>query len=456
MNSFGVILSRKFRGMIEMSASPVTKAVRKSLMKLGVAPSSRILVGVSGGVDSMVLLTVLHSLNYTCTAAHVNYQLRDIESDQDETLVRDWCQQNNIEFFSHTVDTKAYAQEHQLNIQSAAREIRYQWWESLMTNHQFDFLATAHHRDDNVETLFIHLLRGSGLKGLKGIPEKRDYIIRPLLDANRQDIESFAREFEIPFSTDHSNLKDDYLRNRLRHHLIPLVKEMSPSPDSLLKHTLLRLNVEWNAWESAYDRWKEESILPEHDGVRINIKINEQAYILKYLEEKGIPWSLAYDYVFAEQVTFNQPLHYEGLILSRIEDGFFLEKKLEFTPIQIIQPGNYELPGGKFSIEETDLTAFQVNGDPHVEYIDADRIQWPLQIRRVTEGDRFSPLGMQGKTKKLQDYLTDLKLSLHEKSGTLVLISGDQIIWVIGKRLDEKFKIRKGTSKTYKLTFLPG
>ncbi len=439
-----------------MSTSRVAEAVRKSLDKLGVTSSSRLLVGVSGGVDSMVLIAVLQSLNHHCTAAHVNFQLRGRESDDDEAFVREWCLQNNVTFISHNVDTNMYADEHNLNIQSAARDIRYQWWDRLIkTDRKFDFLVTAHHRDDNIETFFIHMLRGSGLKGLKGIPAKRDYIIRPLLGINKKDIETFARDFEIPFRLDSSNLKDDYLRNRIRHHLIPLIKDLTPAADTFLKQTLQRLDVEWNAWDRAYQRWKSESVTQEHGGYKLQCKEGDQAFILKYLEENGIPWSLVHDYVFAERITSNQPLHYGEFILSRTDSGFYLGKNQVFAPLLIDKPGHYEIPIGQFSIEFKDATSFDLNGDPNVEYISADLIEWPLQIRNVLEGDRFNPIGMQGKTKKLQDFMTDLKLSAHEKSRTCVLTADDQIVWVIGKRLDEKFKVRTGNSIIYKLTFLP-
>lgn len=439
-----------------MSASPVSKAVRKSLDKLGVSGSSRILIGVSGGMDSMVLLSVLHSLHYHCTASHVNFQLRGRESDDDEASVREWCGKNNISYISHTADTHAYAVKHNLNIQSAARDIRYQWWDRLIrTDRHFDFLATAHHRDDNIETFFIHMLRGSGLKGLKGIPAKRNYIIRPLLGVNKKDIESFAGDFDIPFRTDSSNLKDDYLRNRIRRHLIPLIKDLSPSTDQFLKHTLQRLNVEWNSWESAYERWKLKSLTQEHGGYRLECLEGDQAFILKYLEENNIPWSLAYDYVFAEHITFNQPLHYDEFILSRTENGFYLATSSHFNSVQIEKPGKYEFPIGQLSLELLDVANFKINDDSNIEYVDANLFPWPLQIRKVKEGDRFHPLGMQGRSKKLQDFFTDLKLSAHEKSDTYVLTSGDQIIWVIGRRMDERFKIAEESTKVYKLTFYP-
>src|SRR5687768_15492367 len=210
--------------MQNIQSHPLVSAVRKTLLELGVLPRSRILVGVSGGVDSMVLLHVLNVLEYPIAAAHVNFNLRGNESDEDAALVRQWCQENDTMYFEHYIDTKEYASERKLNTQSAAREIRYQWWKELVASDSFDFVATAHHRDDAIETFFINLFRGTGIKGLKGIPAKRDFFIRPMLRISRTEIEDFASQYNIPFRIDRSNESDDYQRNRIRHHFIPLLR----------------------------------------------------------------------------------------------------------------------------------------------------------------------------------------------------------------------------------------
>ena len=456
MNSFGLILSCKFRGMIEMSASPVTEAVRKALIRLGVIPSSTVLVGVSGGIDSMVLLAVLHSLGIDCTASHVNFQLRGEESDADEAFVRQWCQQNNIKCITIAADTLAYVNQHNVNIQSGAREIRYKWWDKLINkDKQYDFLATAHHGDDNAETFFINLLRGSGLKGLKGIPAKRDAIIRPLLLVSKKEIEDFATAFEIPFRTDSSNIKDDYQRNRIRHHLMPVIKDLTHSSSALLKQSFLRLNVEWNAWDKAYLQWQTKNVIDQHGTYQLFVSEGEQAFVLKFLEEHDIPWTLAYDYVFAEAYAMNQPLQYGEYLLSRTGSGFYLNKSTDFHSVQIDQPGKYTLPGGHLIIEFIERDKIEFNDNPNDEYVNAESIEWPLSIRKVSEGDRFHPLGMNGNSKKLQDFLTDLKLDSHQKAGTYVLTSADQIVWVVGMRLDDRFKVTGENQAVYKLTFRP-
>jgi tRNA(Ile)-lysidine synthase len=424
------------------------------MTQLNVDPSSRLLAGVSGGLDSMVLLDALHRLGYSVTAGHVNFQLRGNDSDEDAILVRTWCEAHKIDYLEKIIDTKKYAEAHQLNIQSAARDIRYDWWASLVESGNFQWVVTAHHHDDSIETFFLNLLRGTGLNGLKGIPIKRDYFLRPLIANSRTEIESYATMYEVPFRTDQSNDSDDYYRNRVRHHLIPMLLDLNPDFNKVMKHNLFRIGMEWHAWEEAYRRWEDENVISDANGFQIKSEKPEGAFLLKWLEEKSIPWSLAFDFISSGELN-GKPLDHEDLRLSRTQSGFYFQKIEPDFSVWIPGPGTYHIDGSELSIEPVASTDFGSNQDPWTEYVDLTNTHWPFELRGIREGDQFQPIGMHGKSKKLQDYFVDLKLDFHEKKQIRILRSQDHILWLIGKRLDERIKIKPGTKEIFKLQYKP-
>ena len=266
----------------------------------------------------MVLLYVLHQNGYKVTAAHVNFNLRGHESDNDALFVSKWCLDKGIPYLELSRDTKAYAEANKLNTQSAARILRYDWWEYLVHSLDFEYVATGHHLDDTIETVFLNLFRGTGIKGLRGIPPSRDFYIRPLLDCSRSTIETYAAAFDIPFRTDASNLTDHYQRNRLRHHLIPLLEEFYPGFHSSMQHTLHRVNVEWDDWETTYNDWISSNIRFWKDGFLIDGHQLRKAFLLRWLEDKGIPWMLASDFLNSPEQETGQILFYQHLSLIHI------------------------------------------------------------------------------------------------------------------------------------------
>lgn len=439
--------------MQNMISSPLVSTVRRALADLGVGSSSRLLVGVSGGVDSMVILAILKILGYPVSAAHVNFTLRGRESDEDAILVKSFCEENNIPYYEKVIDTRQYSHEHKMNIQSSARELRYNWWEELMQSGAYDFMATAHHRDDAIETFFMNILRGTGIKGLTSIPEQRDFYIRPLLRTSKAEIETFAENFKIPFRIDMSNESDDYQRNRIRHHLIPFLKEFSNDQDSLMDQTLHRIRTEWKAWEHGFTVWQAENVNDKDGGYYLKSSDGELAFLLRWLEGKGLPWQLTYDYVRSGSPETGKTLDHDGFRLSRTKDGFYFEAITEFQPMKFEKPGTYKFNNIEISIEKVAADTFQNDHDPATEYVDENSLEWPLEVRQVKPGDQFQPLGMHGKSKKLQDYLVDLKLEQYEKERILILASADKIVWVVGKRLDERFKIHSGTKTAYRIRF---
>lgn len=416
--------------------------LEKSLEELQVSRKARILVGVSGGVDSMVMAQALHLLQYTIAVAHVNFNLRSEESDGDASLVKEWCDSNGIPFLLKEMDTKRYAKDNHLNTQLAARKIRYDWWEELIASNQFDKVATAHHLNDQIETLFINILRGTGIKGLQGIPQQRDFIIRPMLKVSRVEIERYAEDHDIPFRTDSSNLLEDYQRNKIRHQLIPLLNELTPGFNTRMQHNLHRLGMEWNAWESAYQDWKKDSIEETKDAFSIQTEPKEEAFLLRWLEEKGIPWNLAFDFISSKNKNSGQLLQTETHRLSRTAKGYYFEKIIPVEKLIIPQPGDYLLGNAIFSIQPIDGIDVTWNDDPNEEIISGSVVQFPLQLRPVESGDAFQPLGMQGKSKKIQDLLVDRKLEMHEKGKVRLLTNDQHVLWVVGIQLDERAKVK--------------
>ena len=426
--------------------------VKNTLKSFRVTPQTPLLAGVSGGIDSMVMADLLHSLGFNVSVAHVNFQLRGVESDSDAKLVRDWCIARSIPIFEHAVDTAGYARLHGLNIQSAARQIRYDWWEELAVSNHFSFIATAHHRDDAIETLFLNLLRGTGIKGLTGIPAQRGIFIRPLIRASRKEIELYAQSHHIPYRDDRSNASDDYQRNRIRHHLVPLIRELVNDPENMMNQTLHRIRTEWEAWEESYLNWQKKNIKVSEDGFELTVEKSNHAFLLRWLEEKNIPWQLAYDYVHADHST-GHPLDYNSMRLSRTTDGFFLRTAMPLQSLSIPCPGTYQIGENEFTIEIVNANEYTHQHDPNIEFTNADVVSWPLEIRNYQPGDRFQPLGMGGKSKKLQDFLVDMKMALHEKENIKVLINNQHIIWVMGQRLDERAKVQRPGKDIYKLSW---
>lgn len=439
--------------MPENFSSTFLTRVRKTLSGIPIMPGSRILAGVSGGVDSMTLLFVLKELGYQITAAHVNFQLRGDESDLDKDLVETFCRTKEIHFLQKSVDTNTYAKKNKLNTQLAAREIRYQWWSELMQSGLYDFVATAHHADDHIETLFINLFRGTGIKGMQGIPVHRGDYIRPLLRISRNEIETFAETFQIPFRTDRSNETDDYLRNRIRHYLMPVVFDLAPNIEASLRHSVKRMALEWNAWEEAFNRWEKRNVQPHGEGYKIETTEQQNAFLLRWLEKTGMPWSLVYDFVYAVLPDSGKEILYKSNRLIRIKGGFYFEKIAPAESVIITQPGIFSFSAGELIIESTDINSFTKESGPMLEYINAGAVRWPLILRHVQEGDRFMPFGMHGKQKKLQDFLVDLKLDGLEKSGIRILTSPDHILWVIGYRIDERVRITESTTEVFKLEY---
>lgn len=411
-------------------------------------------MGVSGGKDSMALADLLLKAGYNFSVAHCNFCLRKEEADLEEAFVVSYFQEKNIPVFSIRFNTQEHADANKQSIQMAARELRYNWFKELKTEHQFDYIVTAHHLNDNIETFFINVLRGAGINGLKGIPEKTETIVRPLLFASSEQIKEYITRNNLKYKEDSSNSEVKYLRNKLRHELVPLLKEINPK----LEETFSK---EFNYFREA-NNLIEETIAKEIENISSNTN-NEVSYeIKKVLDSSHIGLLLHY---ILKQYSFDSSI--ETQVLEAIKAGqsgkLFMSKThtclVDRESIIIKENNNtnillsYTIEKNTKSISEPLNLHFEIVDEAKIIVednlvcLDFEKLSFPLQIRKWQEGDSFQPLGMQG-TKKLSDFFINQKYTLFQKEEQWLLTSKNEIVWIIGKRIDNRFKVTETTKQT--------
>lgn len=389
----------------------------------------KVLVALSGGADSVALLRVLLALGYTCEAAHCNFHLRGEESDRDERFVHQLCKKWNIALRVVHFDTKLYAAEHRISIEMAAREMRYEWFEKLRQERGATVIAVAHHRDDSVETFLLNLIRGAGINGLKGIAACNGCIVRPLLEMNREDILSYLSELQQDYVTDSTNLQDEYMRNKIRLNVLPLLCELNPSVSESIAEAAGRLTDV----ASIYNK--------EMEAARERVLEDGNIHIERLLKEVA-PESLLFEIL--------HPLGFNSMQIKDVFRSLFGQAGKRFVSagwvvvrdrahLLIRSEQTEQFP--QLVMERIEITPnFVIPREKQVACLDADKITMPLTIRKWRKGDRFSPFGMKGK-KNVSDYLTDRKFSLFRKENQFVVCSGEDIVWLVGERSDNRFRI---------------
>ena len=402
----------------------------------------KILVALSGGADSVALLRVLLSLGYTCECAHCNFHLRGLESDRDEAFVRQLCEKQGIPLHVTHFDTSAYAKEHHISIEMAARELRYEWFEHIRKEIGASAIAVAHHRDDSVETFLLNLMRGAGINGLKGIPVKNGLIVRPLLSVSREDILDYLQAIHQDFVTDSTNLEDEYIRNKIRLNILPVMKEVNPSIMETIQETTFRFSEISNIYrQDRTEAIARKVISTSPDMFRISL-----ADILEDLA----PLSLLHEVLFPKGFNASQIQDiYRSLSSSQSGKLFFsteweVLRDREYIWIKKKAPAQ-SIP--EIKMDEVNRTpSFVIPRDKHIACLDADKIKQPLTIRKWERGDKFVPLGMNGK-KNVSDYLTDKKYSLVQKENQYVVCCGDDIVWLVNERTDHRYRITESTQR---------
>lgn len=414
----------------------------------------RLIIAISGGVDSVVLAHLCKSLNFNFALAHCNFNLREEESNADEDFILDLGDALDVEVFVQNFDTQAYADDNKRSIQMAARELRYDWFAELAQQLKFDYILTAHHADDNLETFLINFTRGTGLNGLTGIPMINDTIVRPLLPFSREAIELYARENNIEWREDSSNSSRKYLRNKLRHEVVPILKEINPQLLDSFQNTTENLNDTSDIVEESLDAVLKRAIVSiDANGITFKAlqfkKLNNpKAYLFEMFKDYGFTqWKDIVNLLDAEsgkQVLSNSHRlikHREHLILTDIK--FKIPQSISINETDTL----VDTTLGTLSFGPVDAVSDKSNS---IIYLDNDKVVFPLELRLWNAGDTFQPLGMTGK-KKVSKYLKDEKLSLVEKENIWVLTSENDILWVVGKRADERYKVTGKTKHILKI-----
>jgi tRNA(Ile)-lysidine synthase len=417
----------------------------------------KLLIAISGGLDSIVLMNLCNEIKLNISLAHCNFKLRNTESDLDEEFVKKLSQNTYKQIFIKKFDTKSHSKTNKLSTQIAARELRYTWFQELSKEHNFDFILTAHHADDNLETFLINLTRGSGLEGFAGIPEKNENIIRPLLPFSRAEILQYATENQLEWREDSSNATTKYLRNNIRHQVIPILKEINPSLLDSFANTVQYLQ---DAQQIIDDTIEEIStkIVSEKEGIlffdvsKINQLSNPKAYLYQLLKKyQFTEWNNVVELLVGQtgkQVFSKSHVllkDREFLVLSKISSEKTISQNVEILENQ----AEISIP----IFLNFDTYSSKKNDKKNTILVDKNLLKYPLILRKWQNGDYFYPSGMQGK-KKLSKYFKDEKFSLLEKEKTWLLCTAEnEIIWVINHRQDRRFLAAEQIKNSLQITF---
>ncbi len=421
--------------------------------------NDRILIALSGGVDSVVLAHLMLKANYDIALAHCNFHLRQEESNRDEAFVRSWAKENGVELFVKEFDTFSYMKENKLSLEMAARDLRYQWFSSLLKEYGFSYLATAHHLGDSIETFFINLLRGTGIAGLHGIQAKNDKIIRPLLFATREDILNYAKKNNISYVEDSTNSETKFIRNKIRHNLFPVLRDINPNFEFALKKDIDYLKDTEFIFRREIEKVKQEIIEQEKDLIKINISklllLNPmKIYLYEILSEYGFNEANINDITQSFEEISGKQFFSKTHRIVKDREYIFVEQRKE-SPVNDFFLINQNQGSLIFPLKMQfevlkDLRFINISKDKNVAMLDFDLLKFPLVLRKWRQGDSFVPFGMR-KEKKLSDYFTANKYSIIDKENQWILCSEDKIVWLVGERIDDRFRISNKTKNILKI-----
>ena len=426
--------------------------------------NDKILLTVSGGVDSMVMLSIFVRLGYYIGVAHCNFGLRGKESDEDTEMVLQECEKLGIVCHSKRFDTEGEMARTGDSMEMAARRLRYEWFNELCREEGYAVIAVAHHANDSIETFFINLLRGTGLRGLTGINRQYGKVVRPLLYATRKDILEYAVHNHIPYREDSSNRSTKYLRNKIRLGLLPMLQEINPRFTALMRGNLYRLNDAQRFIDVAIDRIREVALHSENGVDTIEVGAIDPMYPRDFVIYELLNSSYGFKGDVVEEL--NKALKRgvtDRRFYSRNYVAYLDRGNIMVAPIEdeddcevIVERGDMRSYCGNSVLyyEHTDIdnvNEYHLPSD--VALLDEEKLQYPLRLRRWREGDSFIPFGMAGR-KKVGDYLTDQKVPIVERKRQFVLVSGEDIVWIVGRRTDERYRVGNNTENILKITKL--
>ena len=429
--------------------------IKKFLKEHDIDEKAGFIITVSGGADSITLLHAFKYLNLRIHALHCNFNLRGKESNMDEQFVKRFCETYGIPMSVKRFETREYAQKKGISIEMAARELRYAWFEEMRLKKKMDYIVVGHHADDLAETLFINICRGTGIKGLTGIRPVKDKILRPLLSRSREEIIAYIEQNQLGYRTDSTNNSLDYVRNKIRHLIIPVCKEINPSFLNTVQENCNTLKVVEQIYKYGIDCLKANIVSEENGEILIDIQKTMASpapytFLFEFLRPYGFNATQIEDILHSneaipgKQFEAGEYLLTKGRVYWRLFN--ILEKEEERT--LLADSGEYHLDDYTFTLGEQEIDdSFQVPQDSEIGCFDLDKITYPLVLRHWSTGDWFCPLGMKRSKKKLSDLFTDLKFSAKQKKECLILQSGKDIIWVVGHRIDDRYKVSPATKR---------
>ena len=417
------------------------------------------LVTLSGGADSVALLLLLKEAGYNVHAAHCNFHLRGAESDRDEAFCVELCQQLGVELHRAHFDTREYAELHKVSIEMAARELRYKWFDQLRQDMGAAGICVAHHRDDSVETVLLNLVRGTGLRGLTGIQPRNGFILRPFLCVSRAEIEAFLSGRGQKYVTDSTNLEADVLRNKVRLQVLPLLCELNPAVSENIQRTAENLVEAQKILDAISDNYKDSNILELSELVKYG---SSEYVVFEWLKNYGFNGSQVHQILDADSGGIvSSASGYDvlkdrtRLIVEKTDVTYQAHRNvISMTSKRIVVPeeGTYILDeNSKVKVRKC---AVYVSKNPKIATLDADKVVFPLTIRRVEEGDWMVPYGMKGR-KLLSDLMTGLKMNVFEKRRQLVVVDAQGVIvWVVGLRTDHRVAVGDQTKTVLEISFV--
>lgn len=414
-------------------------------------------MAVSGGADSVALLHILWKEGHDCMAVHCNFHLRGDEADRDESFVRKICDELGISLYVENFYTKEYASEHKISIEMAARELRYALFERLLDEYQIPVVAVAHHADDAAETFMLNVARGTGIRGLAGMKEIQGRVVRPLLNMSRLDIEEYCRVNGLHYVTDSSNLEDDYTRNKIRHNIIPVFKGINPSFLNSMNNTMKHLNSVYGVFLKEIENFKQRAVSTHGNEMHISIeelkKVDDaEIYLFEILNEYGFSADAINKIALALNTNACGKIWYSDnfrVIFDRV-CLIVAQNANTFASYSIEKEGEIDSPF-HLSIKKMEVGSnFSFSRDSQCVHIDADKVEFPLIVRNWKEGDKFRPLGMKG-WKKLSDFFVDQKMSQTDKENCWIMESAGNIVWIVGRRVDDRYKCTKETTRVLEM-----
>ena len=439
----------------------IRTSFEQAMRSFGIAPGSApLFLAISGGVDSVAMAHLLKESGHSSTWLHVNFQLRGEESERDQQFVEALATSWNQSIHVNRLDAASYAEQHKCSIQEAARILRYDWFAQVVrAAGKQAVLLTAHQSDDNAETLLMNLLRGTGLRGLTGIPPVNDYIRRPLLQVSRADINQYVIEHGLAFVEDSSNQSTDYTRNQLRLEVMPLLRKIYPQVDRTLLQNIERFGSAYSIYQNAAKRWMRKYVQRDKEGQRVSVALllesENRAMIHEWLSPYGFTEKQEFElirmgesesgrWIDSADGTHRVVKHRKHFILSPISSVQAVDQWIE------ARQSNVMFVGGQLSIDELKGQPKELDAGAQVALVDATALSFPLLLRPWRAGDYFYPLGL-NKKKKIARFLIDQKLSKVEKEKVWVIESAGRIVWVVGQRIDHRFRISESSRSVLKI-----